>query len=320
MHSSELTQQLRDLATRNGIMLFGVAPIERFEPMPPYYDRVPKGQDPRDFLPTAKSVISMAVPVLNAALDAPARLNEMELEMFPDDVKSEWLEAVYNRICHYNQNDILLSASQFLGQHLLLAGYDSMIFPTESLPIPNVTERTAKTKFGFLPGLISHRHCATRAGLGEFGYHNIVITPQFGTRQRFSTVVTEAELEPTPLLDKPLCLREKCGMCLRACYKDAIFLRDDERFVDYRTVDKIRNDVIFIDTPSKTSPVRCRDRSNDGEQFIVRGDCLRVCPLPKVPKNLSGRLQGIINDWKAGWRYGDERERKTRLNGVGKKG
>jgi epoxyqueuosine reductase QueG len=304
LNREDLTAQCRKIAISNGVVLFGVAPVERFQPMPPYYDEVPKGQHPKDFLPTAKSVISMSVPILNAALDSPARLNEMQLEMYPESARSQWLEAVYNRICHYNQNDILLSAAQFVGQHLLVEGYDAMIFPTESVHFPNEDELMKESKFGYLSGPISHRHCATRAGLGEFGYHNLVLTPQFGTRQRFTTIVTEAELEPSPLITKPICLSEKCGICLKACYRDAISLRDDASWIDYRTVEKIDNDVIFIDTPSKTSPARCRDHSQDiqGKPFIVRGDCMRVCPLPKLPRNLSGRLQGIVDEWHRGLR------------------
>ena len=42
------------------------------------------------------------------------------------------------------------------------------------------------------------RHAATRAGLGEFGYKNALLTPQFGPRQRINSVLTDAELAPDP--------------------------------------------------------------------------------------------------------------------------
>jgi epoxyqueuosine reductase QueG len=51
-------------------------------------------------------------------------------------------------------------------------------------------------------GVISHRHAAIRAGLGVFGKNNLVLTKEFGPRQRFCTVLTDAELVPDPPLKK----------------------------------------------------------------------------------------------------------------------
>ena len=56
--SKDLTQAVKALAKQHGAVLVGIAPIERFDPMPPYHDRAPKGHDPRDFVPGARSVIT----------------------------------------------------------------------------------------------------------------------------------------------------------------------------------------------------------------------------------------------------------------------
>ena len=37
--SADLTQAIKETAIQAGAMLVGVAPIERFDPQPPYYDR-----------------------------------------------------------------------------------------------------------------------------------------------------------------------------------------------------------------------------------------------------------------------------------------
>jgi epoxyqueuosine reductase QueG len=311
MNSDKLTDEIKELAKKSGAALIGVASIDRFDPIPPYYDRVPKGEHPRDFLPEARSVISIAMPILNPAIDAPARLNEMELEMFPKEARSRWLDAFYGRVAHFSQDVFLLLIGQILGQYLLAQGYDAMIFPTEGVHFEGANGRTERqimmgeskewakknSPFRYISGPISHRHCATRAGLGEFGYNNLVLTKEFGARQRFNTIVTEAELIPDPLISKPICLRDACRLCLKACHMGAIFMRDDASYDDYRSVPKVDKDIIFIDTPAKTNNILCRDRMVGNETFPIRGDCVRVCPLPKVPRHLTKRLQHLVDQW-----------------------
>ncbi len=312
--TEKLTHEIKENAIRYGAVLVGVASIDRYEPMPPYYDRVPRGQHPRDFLPTAKSVISISQPLLNPAVDAPANLAEMDLEMIPPDGRNGYLEAFYGKVAHFNLDVSLLLIGQYLGQFLMANGYDAMIFPTEGVhvkPADGLSERevmagpnkewAAKySPFRYHSGPLSHRHAATRAGLGEFGYNNLVLTRKFGARQRFNTVVTDAELVPDPLITEPICLRDKCMLCMRACHMDAISFRDNQEKKDYRTVDRINKNVIFIDTPVKTDPVVCSQRQDRIPNPPIRGDCVRVCPLPKLSSNLTRRLNGIVEEWRRG--------------------
>jgi epoxyqueuosine reductase QueG len=317
--SIDLTQAIKELAIQAGAVLVGVAPIERFDPMPPYYDRAPKGHDPRDFVPDAKSVISIAQPIMNAVIDAPAALLDQEIELVPPDVKQGYLETLYHVMGHRTQDYMLEQISQKLGQHLLLEGFESMIFPTTGIhPRPpqfgrggeeSMSERAIWngpggewgrlfSPFGHSPGPFSHRHAATRAGLGEFGYNNIVLTPQFGARQRFSSIITDAELVPDPLAEKPICLRDSCMLCIKACYMGVITMRDDPKVRDYRSVDELHKDVIFIDTPTKSDPRLCDARRHRQLNPPVRGDCARVCPVPREPKRMPKRLQALVQEWK----------------------
>jgi epoxyqueuosine reductase QueG len=89
--SADLTQAVKALAKEHGAILVGVAPIERFDPQPPYYDRAPKGHDPRDFVPDAKSVISFAMPIMSPVVDAPAALLDQMVEWVPPDVKQAYM-------------------------------------------------------------------------------------------------------------------------------------------------------------------------------------------------------------------------------------
>lgn len=307
----QLTEEVKQLARRHGAALVGVANIERFDPMPPFYDRAPKGHDPRDFLSTAKAVISIAQPVLNPVMDAPAFLADNEFEMVPQDIKYEYLDMLYNETGHVVQDYMLVFISQMIGQYLLKNGYQAMIFPTTGLHPkkdgmtdiqiwegPSKQWQEKHSPFGYTFGPFSHRHAATRAGLGEFGYNNIVLTKEFGSRQRFNSIITDAALLPDPLITEPICLRDNCNLCLKACVMDAITFRDDKNVKDYRSIDVVDKNQIFIDTPCKTDPKLCRRRRERIPGSPVRGDCARVCPLPLPSEFLTERLKGIVNESK----------------------
>ncbi|HUU54232.1 MAG TPA: hypothetical protein VMY87_04865, partial [Armatimonadota bacterium] len=128
--AQELTDAVKQLAKHQGAVLVGVAPVERFDPMPPVYDAAPKGMHPKDFLPEAKSVISISQPILNPVMDAPAVLANREMEMIPDNAKYEYLEIFYDRVGHMVHDLMLEFIGQVVGQHLMSRGYDAMIFPT----------------------------------------------------------------------------------------------------------------------------------------------------------------------------------------------
>jgi ferredoxin len=305
-----LTEAVKELARHQGAALVGVAPVERFDPMPPLYDAPPEGHHPRDFLPETRSVISIAQPILNPVLDAPAALADRKLPMIPEYVKYEYMEEFYDRVGHMVHDLMLEFVGQVVGQYLMSLGYEAMIFPTTGLH-PHVAGMTdveiwegrgegEGSPLRYTTGPFSHRHAATRAGLGEFGYNNLVLTPQFGARQRFNSILTDAELVPDPLITQPICLRDRCRLCLKACIAQCITMRDDPTAVDYRSVARDDRTRIFIDTPAKTDTTLCRRRREGRPDSPVRGDCIRVCPVPRRPRRLPRRLEQMMQDWEAG--------------------
>ncbi len=313
--SRDLTEAIKQIALRSGAALVGVASIDRWEPQPPYGDRPPRGHHPRDFLPEAKSVIVIAQPILNPVMDAPAVLADVDMEMIPPDIKYPYLEVLYNTTGHHLQDEMLQFIGQILGQHLMASGYEAMLFPTTGihprLPDASIPEKQIwqgpsrrwsdlYSPFRYSFGPFSHRHAATRAGLGEFGYNNIVLTPQFGPRNRFNSIITDAELVADPLISEPICLRDECLLCQRACYMGAITMRDDPQVKDYRSVPAVDRTRIFIDTPAKTDPVLCNSRRDRIAEAPIRGDCARICPVPRERTHLPKRLQAIMEEWKSG--------------------
>jgi hypothetical protein len=49
---------------------------------------------------------------------------------------------------------------------------------------------------------------AVRAGLGEIGYARLFLSPQYGPRQRFQAILTDAELEPDSIYEGQICDRD----------------------------------------------------------------------------------------------------------------
>jgi epoxyqueuosine reductase QueG len=90
-----------------------------------------------------------------------------------------------------------------------------------AIPIPAAYPRVNKE----LMGVFSHRHAAVLAGLGEIGFSNLLITPQFGARLRLVSILTEVPLEPDQPYEKSLCSerQKECGKaCIRSCPVEAI--------------------------------------------------------------------------------------------------
>jgi epoxyqueuosine reductase QueG len=90
-----------------------------------------------------------------------------------------------------------------------------------SIPIPAAYPRINKE----ICGVFSHRHAAVRAGLGEFALNNMLTTPQFGSRIRLISIITEAPLAPDEPCTNELCpgKRLECQLaCVRNCPVHAI--------------------------------------------------------------------------------------------------
>jgi len=248
-----LTNEVVTWLKANGASIVGIGPVERF-------DGAPKGHHPRDFLQEASSVVTFGVALLHQSLYWEEHL--VNSELVPPEHRKDLLQNYFYRQTGYNMvNDLLnrlaLSVSNFLESR----GYLSLFFPaTYGTEVQELIRRTIPSGWG----LLSQRHAAVRAGLGEFGLNNVVLTSEHGPRIRFNSVITQAELTPTPLLTQKVCLGEDCSICLQSC-PGAISLRLD-----------FDPEAVWYNTPALTDIAACRELSC---QHHCLGRCIKVCPV-----------------------------------------
>ena len=273
----DLKSEIKEFSRSEGASLVGVGSVDRFR-------GAPEGHGPLDFIEEAKSVIVVGIKIPDAIVEYSSYAYKFRGTPWwasSPTPTGNWITAmrenVYLLLGHFNIDIMLNNLAIRIALKLEDAGYRSM--PTPNTNSTGVGYPVSHLTNYFAP--FSQRHAAVRAGLGEFGFNNIVLTPQFGPRLRFVSVITQALLEPDPLLSEKVCLREKCDVrgprCLQACPAGAIQLREG-----------IDHTASFIDTPSKTDARLCGIIPEEGAvppgaharpACIYYGQCLSRCPV-----------------------------------------
>lgn len=192
-----LTERVRHAALDNGADLVGFAPISRFDDAPP-------DLHPRTILPQTKTVVAVALRHLRGALKA---------------VEEGTYWQAYNCDNYWYLNEVL--APRVLRAVSLTLEADGYIgVPVHNPFHPHSGRQVRDDQPAGPDGMISLRVIGVAAGLGELGNSKLLLTPQFGPRQRVFAVFTDAALEPTPLLAEPIC--DGCLSCARECEACAI--------------------------------------------------------------------------------------------------
>ncbi len=207
---ARLTNEVKGLAREAGADLVGIAPIERFDGAPP-------GYHPCAIFSKTRSVVALACRMVRGALKTIEEGNYWQ---------------AYNCDSYQYLNEIL--APHMLRKITLFLedrGYTGV--PLHN-PFAFHKGRPVRPGGTNPDGGVSLRVVACAAGLGELGLSKLLITPQFGPRQRVFALLTDAELTPDPLQAEPIC--DDCGACVRACPAGAISL---ERTVQVQIGDRM---------------------------------------------------------------------------------
>jgi len=251
----DLTGQVKDFVLDLGASIAGVANVDRFK-------GAPKGHRPEELLPRAKSVLVFGIKLLDSVVGWDRLFRESEVYTTEDMRISVAKDHFYGRTGYEIVNTCAENFGLRTALYLEKLGYKSMYFPATYAHHAKIMEK--------IPGYFapfSHRHAAVLAGLGEFGLSNLVLTPKFGPRVRFMSVITQAELESDPLITEKLCLRNKCCLCVKNCGVQGI-----------KPLEDIDKDAVFINMPSVVDKVACYTKVGGA---ICWGTCIDVCPVGK---------------------------------------
>lgn len=249
-----LTSQVVTWLKDNGANLAGISPVERF-------DGALKGHHPSDFVPKAKTVVAFGVALLHHAVYWERHLADSEI-VPPENRKDVLLKLLYLETGYAKVNDLLDMLALRVANFLEGLGYRSLFFPA-TYSSESVEFMRARIPSFF--GLFSQRHAAVMAGLGEFGLNNVVVTPEYGPRIRLNSVITEAELIPSALISKKVCLGEGCGLCIKNC-PGAISLRPG-----------FDPQAVWYVPPSRTDIKACCLKLHPVHYCM--GRCIKVCPV-----------------------------------------
>jgi len=179
----DFTRKLKEHAKAAGADIISIAGIERFEPLP-------AGKNPKDIFPEAKSVIVIGRRITRGTLRGVEEGTNFSNYMF---YGYQWLENRFIALTTFR-------TSEFLEDN----GW-------EAVPLPNLPPEVPPMGFSVKKGLpepnvlLDFDDAAVRAGAGEIGYCGVLLTPEYGPRQRVQIILTDAPLEPDPVFKGSIC-------------------------------------------------------------------------------------------------------------------
>ena len=200
---TDFTDELREHAPHVGVDLLAIAPIERFAD-------IPADKHPASIFPEVRSVLVIGKRIARGALRGVEEGTQFDLY---GQYGRDWLN-----------NRVLATATFHMTEFLEDHGW-------EAVPLPNLPKEVPPMGIPVRAGqpapnvMLDFDDAAVRAGLGEIGYCGMLLTPRFGPRQRIQIILTDAALEPDPMLEKPVCIH--CQDLQSICPLGAISRTDE---------------------------------------------------------------------------------------------
>jgi len=183
----KFTKQVKEHAKEHGADLVGIASIDRFKGISPQ-------NHPCSIFPEVKSVIVIGRRITRGTLRGVEEGTQFaNYNIYGRD----WLSNRFLPMVTYK-------VAEFLEDNRW-----------EAVPLPNLPPQTPPMGVPVSPDkpapnvMIDFDDAAVRAGLGEIGYLDVFLSPEFGPRQRFQIILTDASLVPDPIFSGQICDRSK---------------------------------------------------------------------------------------------------------------
>lgn len=191
-------KEIVNFAKNDGIDLIGFADRTRF-------DEVDDSHNPFSIFPEAKTVILIGKRICRGSLRGVEEgTNFGDYQLFGKN----WLEDEFLALSAYNLTNFIESR-----------GWEAVpIFPNPSDIEPSgVPVQEGKPAPNVYPDF---DYAAVACGLCGISYNGIAFSKEFGSRQRFHMILTDAEIESTPLLEDDVC--NGCRACADSCPLGAV--------------------------------------------------------------------------------------------------
>lgn len=200
-------EDVKKYAKAHGADIVGISPMSRFE-------GAPKQHDGRYIFPGAKSMVVLGFRIPRGTLRG---------------IEEGTYFAAYPSMGYAAMNQVMIpnilhQVTCFLEDY----GYEAVPLMYMNGSATNTV--TDKFRKGYSRNvsedkpypdvMINLRIAAYMAGLGEFGWSKVFLTPEFGPRTRFACILTDAELDADPIYEGHIC--DRCKMCVRNCAGKAI--------------------------------------------------------------------------------------------------
>lgn len=243
--------------------LVGFAPVERWDE----YDEVPPEFRPKSIWEKSETVIVLGLPILLPMLETTPSI--VYTTMY--ETSNAELDQIAYQLC------------RILNQK----GHSSIFMPRDGYGHISVLVKEPMASF-------SQKYAAKYAGLGTVGYNHTLLTPQYGPRVRFVSVLTSLKIPGTRMAKKELCTH--CLMCAKCCPTQAFDIDEDAK----------------IGSMNKIKCAEYHAQLREGYRFPC-GVCIKVCPIGKdrelyesnIAKYLStDRESQEYHAWKHCQRYG----------------
>jgi len=269
MSSAQLKEEIKHFAYCIGADLVGFGNIERCK-------NAPLMMSPQGVYPGAKSVVVMGLHHPDACI-------ELGGEEHPQKIGPYSVQYLMNS----RLDELSYRMATFLEEH----GAGAIPICSSNIWRYN---KYKDLQAVFAPD-ISNIYMPVVAGLADMGYSGLALTPEYGARNRFVTVITNAELEPDPLIP-PGTICDKCMLCRKHCPSGALTKEiDGEKVLKIENYEyKFANKNLWrcawgehfdldldLDIPDKvTEEVIVQTVKKHGLRGGEMGQCLKFC-LPK---------------------------------------